>query len=196
MTTKIFLSRRNNNLKISMTKNNQGFSNILIVVIAAIVLVAAGGAVYYRSNIMNFLLDAEKREEQEAINELANNNAQNQFPAKEEPSIEDNLKKIPTAKETEDLVVIFKQLFSDKYSRVIEDINIDINKKDETHVWGSVKFVGEISGGWFLGYKDGANWIIVQDGNGTISCETIEPYDFSVEMVPECVDAGGRPITR
>jgi len=186
--TKIFLSRRNNNLKISMTKNNQGFSNILIVVIAAIVLVAAGGAVYFYQNKTDNKIEEETADQDQ--------NTQNQFPAKEEPSIEDNLKKIPTAKEAEDLVVIFKQLFSDKYSRVIEDINIDINKKDETHVWGSVKFVGEISGGWFLGYKEGGIWIIVQDGNGTISCETIEPYDFSADMVPECVTADGRVMMR
>ena len=85
-----------------------------------------------------------------------------------------------------------KQAFADKYNRKVSEVNIKISQKDSTHVWGSVKFGDEIAGGWFLAFKESlGNWIIVQDGNGTISCETVAPYSFPVSMVPECVDKNG-----
>ncbi|HBP51497.1 TPA: hypothetical protein DD455_04150 [Candidatus Shapirobacteria bacterium] len=86
-----------------------------------------------------------------------------------------------------------KQAFAQKYNREVDEVHLNISKKDSTHVWGSVKFGDEIAGGWFLAFKESSNkWIIVQDGNGTISCETIAPYNFPVSMVSECVDQNGK----
>lgn len=88
-----------------------------------------------------------------------------------------------------------KKAFAKKYNKKTDEINVDISKKDSTHIWGSVKFSGEMSGGWFLAFKDALNnWIIVQDGNGTISCETVAPYNFPVSMVSGCVDKNGQLI--
>jgi len=82
--------------------------------------------------------------------------------------------------------------FAKKYNKKIDEVNVNISKQDSTHIWGSVSFSGEIGGGWFLSYKESLNnWIIVQDGNGSISCETIAPYKFPVSMVSECVDQNG-----
>ena len=175
-----------------MTKNNQGFSNSLIAIIVAVALVGAGVIFYYKKDAVNILLDMERTEEQDAIKKIIDEKIE----AENNSPIEENLKKISAPKEAEDLESIFKQLFSDKYSAIMEDINITISKRDATHVWGSVRFAEAVGGGWFLGYKGEEEWIIVQDGNGTISCETIEPYGFSADMVPECVTAGGELITR
>jgi len=86
-----------------------------------------------------------------------------------------------------------KQAFAKKYNRKITEVHLNISQKDATHVWGSVKFGDEMAGGWFLAFKESLNnWIIVQDGNGTISCETVAPYKFPVSMVSECVDKNGQ----
>ena len=71
-----------------------------------------------------------------------------------------------------------------------------MSKIDATHAWGTASFTGEMGGGWFLAYKNPDGWIIVDDGNGTISCETIAPYNFPVDMVPECVDKNGNLIKK
>jgi hypothetical protein len=81
-----------------------------------------------------------------------------------------------------------KQAFAEKYSRDISEVDISIDKNTGTYANGLVKFAGEISGGWFLAYNDNGLWIIVADGNGTVMCEDIEPYNFPTDMVPECWD--------
>ena len=88
----------------------------------------------------------------------------------------------------EDLEAIFATAFEEKYNKIAGSAEISINIVEDEHVSGGVKFAGEISGGWFLGAKDEGKWIIVADGNGTVMCSEIEPYNFSAEMVPECWD--------
>lgn len=89
-----------------------------------------------------------------------------------------------------------RQAFANKYSKPISQVELSINKNTGVHASGGVKFIGEISGAWFLAYKADDGWTIVQDGNGTVSCEKIAPYNFPVSMVPECVDNEGNLITR
>lgn len=109
-------------------------------------------------------------------------------------SIYPSITPTPSVSKTSDEDLI-KQSFAQKYNKKISEISLDINKKDDTHVWGSVKFSGEMSGGWFLAFKEFPdNWIIVQDGNGTISCEAIKPYSFPISMVSGCVDQNGKLI--
>lgn len=81
-----------------------------------------------------------------------------------------------------------RQLFAKKYNHPVSDAIVTISKQDPTHISGGIKFQGEMAGGWFLAAKTGGNWVIVQDGNGTIDCATIAPYNFSSDMVPECWD--------
>ncbi len=83
-----------------------------------------------------------------------------------------------------------------KYGKAPADVEIEISKKTTLHAWGVTKFKGEMAGGWFLAYKEAKGWIIVDDGNGTISCEKIAPYNFPVSMVEECVNANGKLIKR
>ena len=89
-----------------------------------------------------------------------------------------------------------KQAFSEKYGHPVSEVNVNISKNTGSLAQGGVGFEGEMGGGWFLAAKTASGWIIVDDGNGTISCELIAPYGFPVDMVPECVDSGGNLIVR
>jgi len=81
-----------------------------------------------------------------------------------------------------------KEAFAEKYNRSIDEVNATIDNNTGTYANGLIRFAGEISGGWWLGYNGDEGWIIVADGNGSVMCEDIEGYDFSVDMVPECWD--------
>ena len=49
---------------------------------------------------------------------------------------------------------------------------------------------------WFAAKVSGA-WKLAWDGNGTISCASIDPYKFPVTMIPECWnDTTQKLITR
>lgn len=55
----------------------------------------------------------------------------------------------------------------------------------------------EGGGGMWFAAKVGGVWKLAWDGNGTISCTSIDPYNFPVSMIPECWnDATGKLITR
>jgi len=88
------------------------------------------------------------------------------------------------------------EAFAKKYNKQTSEVEVTVSKNDGTHASGGVKFSGEIGGGWFLAYKGADGWIIIQDGNGVVSCETIAPYNFPKEMVSECVDKNGNLIKK
>lgn len=51
-------------------------------------------------------------------------------------------------------------------------------------------------GMWFAAKVNGA-WKLAWDGNGTISCAIINPYNFPTSMIPECWnDATQKTVTR
>lgn len=92
---------------------------------------------------------------------------------------------------------LITQAFAEKYGKSVGDVSVTINKNDGSYASGGVKFAGEMGGGWFLAAKQGAEWIIVADGNGTVMCSSLEGYDFPVEIAPECYDeVSGNLITR
>lgn len=101
----------------------------------------------------------------------------------------------PTVTEKSDIQEI-KETMAKRHGKRAEETIINISKNTGTHATGGVKFEGEIGGGWFLAAKKDGKWVIVDDGNGTISCEIIEPWDFPSSIVPECVDELGNPVTR
>ncbi|MCX6791509.1 MAG: hypothetical protein NT149_00535 [Candidatus Gottesmanbacteria bacterium] len=41
-------------------------------------------------------------------------------------------------------------------------------------------------GGMWFAAKVGDVWKLAWDGNGTISCASINPYNFPTSMIPEC----------
>lgn len=85
-------------------------------------------------------------------------------------------------------VDLLRTAFANKYNKPFANAEVTINKNTGTYASGGIKFSGEMSGGWFLAYKQGGNWTIVADGNGTIMCASVALYNFPVDMVPECWD--------
>ncbi|HPJ16773.1 MAG TPA: hypothetical protein PK639_00905 [Candidatus Woesebacteria bacterium] len=85
-----------------------------------------------------------------------------------------------------------KKAVADKYKISIDIVGINISQNTASHATGTVSVEG--GGGWFLAFKNGLNWILVDDGNGTVSCEKVAPYGFPKSMVPECVDNQGKLI--
>ncbi len=95
---------------------------------------------------------------------------------------------VPVEEEGKTDLEQIKEAFAEKYSKPIGDVDASISENTGTYAKGGVKFAGEIAGAWWLAYNDGEDWIIVADGNGSVICADIEPYDFPTDMVPECWD--------
>uniref|UniRef100_A0A7C4R553 Uncharacterized protein n=1 Tax=candidate division CPR3 bacterium TaxID=2268181 RepID=A0A7C4R553_UNCC3 len=89
-----------------------------------------------------------------------------------------------------------REAMATKHGKTTSQTIINVSKNTGTHAVGSVKFEGEIAGGWFLATKLNGKWIIVDDGNGTVSCDTINPYNFPSSIINECVDNNGNLIHR
>ncbi len=84
---------------------------------------------------------------------------------------------------------LLREAFAAKYSHPVAEAEVTISKQTGPYVSGGIHFTGQTGGGWFLAYKQAdGTWVIVADGNGTVPCEAIEPYNFPVDLVPECWD--------
>jgi hypothetical protein len=113
------------------------------------------------------------------------------------PTVEPTVGPIAPAEETKSDLDSIKEAFAEKYNKSFNEITLSIEQNTGTYAKGGVKFTGEIAGAWWLAYNDASGWIIVADGNGTVLCSDIEPYNFPVDMVPECWDeANSELITR
>jgi len=89
-----------------------------------------------------------------------------------------------------------REAMAAKHNKPIGQTTVTISKNTGTYASGGVKFEGDVGGGWLLAAKSGGKWVIVDDGNGTIDCEVIAPYNFPSSIVPECVDKNGKLIKR
>lgn len=99
--------------------------------------------------------------------------------APSQPSINDDILQIKTA-------------FAQKYGRKVTDVDLDLTADDGTHAIGTVTFKLAMAGGHILAAKAAGAWVIVQDGNGSVMCDAVNPYKFPKSMVPECVDSQGK----
>lgn len=99
----------------------------------------------------------------------------------------------PSASISNDILQI-KTAFAQKYGRKIDDVDLDLTADDGSHAVGTVTFKLAMAGGHLLATKAAGAWIIVQDGNGSVMCETVSPYKFPVSMVPECTDNKGKLV--
>ena len=97
---------------------------------------------------------------------------------------------VPTISDNDQI----KQAFADKYQKKISDINLKVSQNLGGLAQGTVSFKGENGGGWLLAAKKNGSWLVVQDGNGYVSCEAIAPYNFPQSMIPICVNKNGKLI--
>lgn len=77
-----------------------------------------------------------------------------------------------------------------KLGQPAEELGVVIDSIDNGHASGGV------SNGFFLAAKQGDNWVIVHDGQATPLCKIIDQFDFSIEMVPECLDEANQVLVR
>jgi hypothetical protein len=91
---------------------------------------------------------------------------------------------------------LIRQALAKKYNKSIDVVDFSLAESDGTHARGGVKFVGDVAGAWVLATKVDDQWIIIQDGNGTVSCELVDPYSFPISMVSECVNNSGKLIKK
>ena len=75
-------------------------------------------------------------------------------------------------------------------------LEVNIGSISGPYASGGLGFRDAMGGGWFLGYKDGGIWVIVEDGNGMPTCSVVEPFSFPVAMVPNCALDDGTPKDR
>lgn len=107
---------------------------------------------------------------------------------------------LPTQSEEmgqEEAEAAIKAAMAEKYGKSQSEVEITVSDYQDGFAKGGVQFAGEMGGGWFLAAEVGGEWVIADDGNGTVACEKIEPYNFPVSMVSECwSDAEGKIIYR
>lgn len=141
----------------------------LVYLLIVVILLGAGGYWYYRNRTRPAEVALETPEE-----ELILSPTEGRKPAEEKPE------------ETISDLDLIKEALAKKYNKSVAEIEATISEIDRPYARGSVRFAKEEGGGWWLAYKEKGGWLIVADGNGTIPCETIEPYQFPKGIVPEC----------
>lgn len=91
----------------------------------------------------------------------------------------------PTTATKGDLELITEAMAA-RHSKSVSEVNLTMNQNTGTHAGGSVSFSGEMGGGWWFAAKTESGWVIAADGNGTVPCADIEPYNFPTLLIPEC----------
>ncbi len=79
-----------------------------------------------------------------------------------------------------------ERLLATKYKRDLVDVHVTVNKFDESHLVGSVKFGSDmtVAGGIVMAYKNNGNWELIFDGNGAVDCDKIKTeYMFPADSL-------------
>lgn len=84
---------------------------------------------------------------------------------------------------------ILKRLGTDE-----SQVNVTVSKIEGDYAKGSVG--GSGGGGYFIAAKKAGEWLIVYDGQANPSCAQIAPYNFPIDMVPECLNSNGGVVVR
>jgi hypothetical protein len=101
----------------------------------------------------------------------------------------------PTVDETAILISAVKAGLLAEHGSDAGTLNITVSKFAGNFAQGGAS--GQGGGGMWFAAKVGGVWKLVWDGNGTISCATINPYNFPTSMIPECWDdATQKTVTR
>lgn len=103
----------------------------------------------------------------------------------------------PTVDETAALTTAVKAGLIAEHGPTASAMNVTISKLQGNHASGGAVDPSSVGGGMWLAAKVNGKWVLVWDGNGTISCEKTDPYNFPVSMLPECwSDTTQKLITR
>lgn len=103
----------------------------------------------------------------------------------------------PTVNETAAIIAGVKAGLIAEHGAGAANMNITVSKIQGNYAQGGAIEPEAVGGGMWLAAKVNGIWKLVWDGNGTISCGSINPYNFPVSMVSECWDdATQKSVTR
>ncbi|MFN2265058.1 MAG: hypothetical protein ACK2UM_12420 [Anaerolineales bacterium] len=100
----------------------------------------------------------------------------------------DSQDKTPTPLPSDEQLIA--EALANKLGQPADQLGISFAEITSQHAMGGV------SNGYYLAFHQDDGWQIVYDGQSTPPCMDIEQYSFPVEMVPECLDEGGRLVMR
>jgi len=101
----------------------------------------------------------------------------------------------PTVDETATLIAAVKAGLVAEHGPDAATMTITVSKIVGNFAQGGASAQG--GGGMWLAAKVGGVWKLAWDGNGTISCTSVNPYNFPTTMVSECWDdATQKNVTR
>lgn len=80
-------------------------------------------------------------------------------------------------------------LFAKKYSRSADDFVIKVVKSDGAFAQGSINIKNEPGGGMWFAAKTDKGWELAFDGNGMVTCQVANSYNFPSDIVTQCIDA-------
>lgn len=102
----------------------------------------------------------------------------------------------PTVKTISDDELIKQVLFKkNNWPENDKDFVFKISTNDGKYASGMVTNNG--GGGYFYAVKDGTNWVILVDGNGTIECSNLTKYpDYPNTLIPECYNSATGKIVK
>lgn len=179
-----------NNVSQNIQNNKKSSTNILIIILLLIVATGIGFLIY-----QNFSKEKAEKDEVVSITPKASKEVSPTSSVVDEITKTENnvTSPAPTGTEPKETIVesdleLIKKALADKNEWSIENVNVTVSKNTGTHASGGVTIKGEMGGAMFLAAKVDEEWVAVWDGNGTISCSSIEPYDFPTDMVEECWD--------
>lgn len=86
---------------------------------------------------------------------------------------------------TNDNELIKQALFTKNNWKESDKITVSVSQNDGVYASGTASSEG--GGGYFYAVKNSGQWIIVADGNGVISCASLEQYpNYPQTLIPEC----------
>lgn len=78
--------------------------------------------------------------------------------------------------------------FSKKYNKPLDAFSLTVDIERDNYAKGSVRFKGEMGGAIWFAAKTNGTWKLVSDGQGPMSCESANSYNFPKDLVPGCID--------
>jgi len=101
----------------------------------------------------------------------------------------------PVVDETEAIKTAVRQGLVAEHGPDAASMTITVSKIIGLNASGGAS--AQAGGGMWLAAKVSGTWKLIWDGNGTISCQVIAPYNFPTSMVPECWDeTTSKSVTR
>ena len=88
---------------------------------------------------------------------------------------------------------IIKGLLVAKYSLNVNEVTVNIRQQDASHAVGSTR-IGSGAGG-FWAAKSGGTWVLVEDGQGAISCVLLRQYSFPEIMMEHCYEPQAEDVS-